>query len=87
MYDLGMQTTSGPEKELPKRTHYYQGMIDMNLIEKGADYEELNLSYIIFICTFDPFKRGLPMYTFTSRCHEDGEEMGGRDNEIPPEQS
>ena len=76
VYDLEMQTTSGPEKELPKRTRYYQGMIDMNLIEKGADYEELNPSYIIFICTFDPFKRGLPMYTFTNRCHEDGEELG-----------
>ena len=76
VYDLEMQTTSGPEQELPKRTRYYQGMIDMNLIEKGADYEELNPAYIIFICTFDPFKRGLPMYTFTNRCHEDGEELG-----------
>ena len=76
VYDLEMQTTSGPEKELPKRTRYYQGMIDMNLIEKGADYEKLNPSFIIFICTFDPFKRGLPAYTFTNRCHEDGEELG-----------
>ena len=76
VYDLEMQTTSGPEKELPKRTRYYQGMIDMNLIEKGADYAKLNPSFIIFICTFDPFKRGLPAYTFTNRCHEDGEELG-----------
>ena len=26
--------------------------------------------------TFDPFKWGLPAYTFTNRCHEDGEELG-----------
>ena len=76
VYDLEMQTTSGPKQELPKRTRYYQGMIDMNLIEKGEDYENLNPCFIVFICTFDPFHRGLPMYTFTNRCHEDGEELG-----------
>ena len=76
VYDLEMQTTSGPKQELPKRTRYYQGMIDMNLIEKGEDYEKLNPCFIVFICTFDPFRRGLPMYTFTNRCHEDGEELG-----------
>ena len=76
VYDLEMQTTSGPKQELPKRTRYYQGMIDMNLIEKGEDYEKLNPCFIVFICTFDPFQRGLPMYTFTNLCHEDGEELG-----------
>ena len=76
VYDLEMQTTAGPKQELPKRTRYYQGMIDMNLIEKGEDYEKLNPCFIVFICTFDPFRRGLPMYTFTNRCHEDGEELG-----------
>ncbi len=33
-----------------------RGMIDLNLIERGADYSELKKSYIIFICPFDEFK-------------------------------
>ena len=76
VYDIEMQTTDSLEGALPKRTRYYQGMIDMNLIEKGQDYEDLNPCFIIFICTFDPFRRALPMYTFTNRCKEDGEELG-----------
>ena len=46
-------------------------MIDMELLEKGEKYENLNASYIIFICTFDPFGRNLPMYTFTHCCEEE----------------
>lgn len=28
-------------------------MIDLNLIERGADYNDLRKNYIIFICPFD----------------------------------
>lgn len=53
VYDIEMQATSN--KNLPKRSRYYQGMIDLNLIKKGEDYKTLRKSYIIFICIFDPF--------------------------------
>ena len=33
-------------------------------------YNELRKSYVIFICTFDPFGKGLPVYHFTYRCKE-----------------
>ncbi len=69
IYNLEMQTSD--TKELPKRTRYYQGMIDLNLIEKGKLYGELNTSYIIFICTFDPFEQGRHIYSFENRCIED----------------
>lgn len=39
IYDIEMQTTS--EMNLPKRSKYYQGIIDMNIIEAGKDYNEL----------------------------------------------
>ena len=45
-------------------------MIDLSLIERGADYEKLKRSYIIFICPFDEFKKGLHKYTFRNRCDE-----------------
>ncbi len=70
VFDIEMQCTNGSDQELPKRTRYYQGMIDMGLLEKGGDYDTLNPSFIIFICTFDPFHKGLPIYTFRNRCVE-----------------
>lgn len=69
VFNLEMQTTA--KKELPYRSRYYQGMIDLNSIEKGASYKKLKESYVIFICTFDPFKKGLAQYTFENLCEED----------------
>jgi predicted transposase/invertase (TIGR01784 family) len=63
-----MQTTE--YKYVPKRLRYYQGMIDLNLIERGVDYAELKRSYIIFICPFNPFDGKLHKYTFENRCLE-----------------
>jgi predicted transposase/invertase (TIGR01784 family) len=68
VYDIEMQTTI--HANLPKRTRYYQGMIDLNLIERGADYSELKPTYIIFICLEDPFDKGAPVYTMRNRCVE-----------------
>lgn len=59
------------DKNLPKRSRYYQGMIDLDLIQKGKNYNELKKSFVIFICTFDPFKKGRHLYTFENRCLED----------------
>ena len=39
-------------------------MIDIDSLLKGAVYSELKESYVIFICTSDPFESGLPVYTF-----------------------
>ena len=58
------------KSNFPKRMRYYQGMIDLNLIERGADYNDLRKSYIIFICPFDVFEKGLHKYTFENQCIE-----------------
>lgn len=68
VYDIEMQATTSVE--LPKRSRYYQGMIDLNLIERGAKYRELKKSIVIFICLKDPFDKGLYVYHFTNRCKE-----------------
>ena len=68
VYDCEMQTSNGVN--LPKRSRYYQGMIDLNLIERGEDYSKLKKSYVIFICTFDVFEKGLHKYTFKNYCKE-----------------
>lgn len=69
VYDIEMQTTK--QNELPKRTRYYQGMIDLNSIQKGMDYSELKKTYVIFICLKDVFGKNLPIYTFNSICEQD----------------
>lgn len=71
VFNLEMQTTN--QYDLPKRSRYYQGMIDLNIIEKGEIYKNLKDSYVIFICTFDPFGKGLAQYTFENLCLEDEE--------------
>lgn len=83
VYDIEMQCTNGSEGELPKRTRYYQGMIDMDELKKGQYYTALKESFIIFICTFDPFGENLPMYTFRHRCIEkEGLELGDLSTKI-----
>ncbi len=69
VYNIEIQTTEN--RNLPKRTRYYQGMIDLNSIEKGIDYQELPQSYVIFICTFDPFGKQRWKYTFENKSAED----------------
>lgn len=69
VYNVEMQATN--PKNLPKRSRYYQGMIDLNLIEKGEEYSRLKKSYVIFICSEDIFGKGLPVYTFENICLQD----------------
>ena len=82
VYDVEIQTVH--RKHLPKRMRYYQGIIDLHILEKGEKYEKLRKSFIIFICTYDPFGQGRWVYTFENRCREDpstalGDEAGGQD--------
>ncbi|MDO5574709.1 MAG: Rpn family recombination-promoting nuclease/putative transposase [bacterium] len=68
VYDVEMQMTK--KTNLPKRSRYYQGLIDLNLIERGEDYRKLRKSYIIFIMMDDFFGEGLHLYTFTNLCKQ-----------------
>ena len=69
IYNIEMQNSR--HANLSKRSRYYQGMIDLNLLEPGDDYNKLERSYVIFICTFDLFGKGRYVYTFENRCVEE----------------
>lgn len=56
---------------LGRRSRYYQGITDVARLPKGWTYATLPKSYIIFICTFDPYGQGRSKYTFSNLCHED----------------
>ena len=70
--DIEMQT-SKENQDFGKRTRYYQGLIDLNTLNKGESYKKLNKSYIIFVCTFDPFEGSRLIYTFRNKCLEEPE--------------
>ena len=70
VFDIEIQTSIPPS--LPKRTRYYQSLMDVDNLLRGQSYAELKESYVIFICTQDPFGKGLPVYTFRNVCSEDG---------------
>ena len=75
--DVEIQTYR--QDAIGKRTRYYQSMIDIDSLMKGQDYTELLDSYVLFICTYDPFLKdkrnvyGLPCYTFKNTCLENGD--------------
>lgn len=69
IYNIEMQQVS--KTELPKRTRYYQSMIDSASLLKGTDYDKLNESFILFICKQDPFDKKLSVYSFENICNED----------------
>ncbi|MGI0530161.1 Rpn family recombination-promoting nuclease/putative transposase [Treponema socranskii] len=70
IFDIEIQTSI--PLSLPKRTRYYQSLMDVDNLLRGQSYAELKKSYVIFICTQDPFGEGLPVYTFRNVCSEDG---------------
>lgn len=68
VYSVEMQAQ--PKRNLAKRSRFYQGNIDISYLKAGEDFEDLPRSYIIFICTFDPFGKKLARYIFENRCAE-----------------
>ena len=71
VYDVEMQASPNDRKWLPKRSRYYGSVIDTENVKEGTPYKEIQNSYIIFICTYDPFNGGLARYTGKVKCEED----------------
>lgn len=70
-YNVEMQVLK--RAALGKRSRYYHSQIDMELLLKGKEYQDLPDTYVIFICDFDPFGKKRYCYTFMNCCLEDKE--------------
>ena len=68
---ITVEMQTGHKKELPKRSRYYQSVADVSTTPTGAKYRNLPDNILIFICTFDPFDKTLPRYTFQYTCDEE----------------
>nr|WP_289072211.1 hypothetical protein [uncultured Blautia sp.] len=58
-YDVEVQQKN--EGASPKRSRYHSGLVDMNTLEAGHDFDELPDSYVIFITRGDVLGLGLPV--------------------------
>ena len=67
---INVEVQTGHKKELPIRSRYYQSVADVSSTPSGSKYRNLPDNILIFICTFDPFDRMYPRYTFYSTCAE-----------------
>ena len=67
-FNVEMQVAN---QNISKRSRYYHSQMDMELLESGADYEELSDTYVIFICDFDPIGLGKYRYTIRHTLEED----------------
>lgn len=61
-----------------KRPRAYQTVItymglEQDTLKKSGNYKDLPDSYVVFICNFDPFKKGRHIYSFQNYCTEDKE--------------
>ena len=75
-YNLEMQVKNNKNPDtkkhvLPKRTRYYQALLDIDLLQNSQEYDLLPPTYVIFICVFDFFAKGNYVYTLKKRCLED----------------
>lgn len=69
IYDIELITTM--LSDYPKRTRFYQGMIDLDLLTRGAKFSELKKSGVIFLSLDDPYGKGRHKYTFEKLCVEE----------------
>ena len=59
-FDVEIQQDN--EGASPKRARYHSGLMDMNTLNPGQDFDELPESYVIFITRDDALGYGLPIY-------------------------
>lgn len=59
-FDVEIQQDS--EGASPKRARYHSGLLDMNTLNPGQDFDELPETHVIFITRDDVLGYGLPIY-------------------------
>ncbi len=82
VYNVEMERTNRGKTNTIRRARMYSSLIDANLLDRGMEYRKLIDSYVIFLCTFDPFDKNRTIYHFESTCREEKDlcEDNGRYN-------
>ena len=67
-FDVEIQQDN--EGASPKRARYHSGLMDMNTLNPGQDFDELPESYVVFITRDDILGYGLPIYHINKKIEE-----------------
>ena len=68
VYDIELQRTS--ITDLAERARLYSSSMDVGMLDKGESFGNIRTSYVIFLCTFDPFERDEKVYRFSTMCED-----------------
>lgn len=69
IFDVEMQNRN--EGNIPKRTRFYQALIDAPILKSGErGFDKMNPLYIIIICNYGPYGKKKYCYTFDNQCKE-----------------
>lgn len=83
IFDVEMQNRN--EGNIPKRTRFYQALIDAPILKSGErGFDKMNPLYIIIICNYDPYGKKKYCYTFDNQCKEvPGLRLGDEVTKLP----
>ena len=70
VYDVEVQGESGM-RLMPKRSRYYQALVDSKYLASGENYDKMLPLWIIIITPKDLFNKNRLYYTFENRCIEE----------------
>lgn len=73
---INVEIQQEKEGASPKRARYHSGLIDMNTLNPGEDFDELSENYVIFITKTDILRKKKQMYHIDRRIRETGETFG-----------
>ena len=68
VYDIELQRTS--ITDLAERARLYSSSMDIAMLDKGEGFGSMRTSYVIFLCTFDPFSKDEKVYRFSTMCED-----------------
>lgn len=70
---MDIEIQQDKEGASPKRARFHSGLMDMNTLNPGQDFDELPESYVIFITRDDTLGYGRPIYHVNRKIEEVGE--------------
>ena len=79
---INVEMQASNHGDLPRRARYYQAAADIDTTPKGSECKDLKQNYVIFICTFDPFDKNFPRYTFQYTCQETDHQLKLEDGSL-----
>ena len=67
IYNIECQVKNEKKDPLNLRQRFIHSTLSVNSLDKGKKYEKLQNNFVIFICKYDYFNCGFPVYEFNNK--------------------